>query len=117
MSISEFYDAIGADFSDAAMRFGSEQALAEFLPRFAQDETFAALCAAMEHRHLEDAFRAAHTLKGLAANFGFSALLESAAALTELLRAGSFSGTDEAFEKTKAAYRAILCAMQENNII
>lgn len=117
MSISEFYDAIGADFSDAAMRFGSEQALAGFLPRFAQDETFAALCAAMEQGRLEDAFRAAHTLKGLAANFGFSALWESTAALTELLRAGSFSGTGEAFEKTKAAYCAVLCAMQENGII
>ena len=41
----------------------------------------------MQNGQWEEAFRAAHTLKGVSANLGFSRLLASAGELTELLRA------------------------------
>ena len=41
----------------------------------------------MQSGQREEAFRAAHTLKGVSANLGFSRLLASAGELTELLRA------------------------------
>ena len=116
MNIPAFYQAIGHDCEDACKRLSSQAALEKFLPRFAQDETFFALCTAMEENRPAEAFRAAHTLKGLAANFGFTHLYECSSALTELLRAGSLLGTQDAFARTKKAYFAVIDAMRQNGI-
>ena len=69
----------------------------------------------MTARDLPAAFRAAHTLKGVAANLGFAKLAAAAGELTEILRKGSFEGADEAFLKTKKEYLAV--AGEIDNIV
>ena len=54
--------------------------------RFPEDKSFETLCREMEDGNREEAFRAAHTLKGVCANLGFTRLMESASLLTEELR-------------------------------
>ena len=60
-----------------------------------------------------EAFRAAHTIKGVCANMAFSALLESSSQLTELLRAGDMGDqAQELFQRVKADYAKTAQAIQ-----
>ena len=60
----------------------------------------------MENKNYEDAFRSAHTLKGVCQNFSFDRLYEVSNELTELLRdrTGEKPGIPEAMEKVTEVY-------------
>ena len=53
-----------------------------FIRRFASDGSYDALTAALRAGQGQEAFRAAHTLKGVAANLGLERLCAAASALT-----------------------------------
>lgn len=53
-----------------------------------RDTSYSNLCAALNEGDYESAFRAAHTLKGVALNLGLGRLAKSSSELTEALRAG-----------------------------
>ena len=76
-----------------------------------QNETFAALQEALEQQNTETAFRAAHTLKGVAVNLGFTRLYHAAAALTEVLRAAKLAEAAPLLAETETAYRKIINAI------
>lgn len=114
-SISEYYEKIGENFESVKHRFYNEDMIKRFVVKFGKDGTFSELSAAMTARDLPAAFRAAHTLKGVAANLGFAKLAFSASELTEILRSGTFDGADEAFLKTKKEYLAV--AGEIDNIV
>ena len=59
-----------------------------------------------------EAFRAAHTLKGVCQNLGFSNLYAPAVTLTETLRAGQLEGTAEQFAEVEKQYRITMAAIQ-----
>ncbi|MGN0716098.1 MAG: Hpt domain-containing protein, partial [Anaerovoracaceae bacterium] len=64
----------------------------------------------------EEAFRAAHSLKGVCQNLGFGKLGTSAGELTELLRPETESIPEEAYpllEKIKVDYEVLVGAIQE----
>ena len=84
--IRAIYERIGADFDDVAGRLGSPALVERFAGKFVQDESFSQLEDALAAHDAKAAFRAAHTLKGVAANLSFEPLRQSASALTELLR-------------------------------
>lgn len=75
------------------MRLGGEAMTSRFIRRFASDGSYDALRKALDAGQGQEAFRAAHTLKGVAANLGFERLWAAASALTEQLRGGAI--TDE----------------------
>ena len=60
----------------------------------------------MENKNYEDAFRSAHTLKGVCQNLFFDRLYEVSNELTELLRdrTGEKQGIPEAMEKVTEVY-------------
>ena len=87
MSIEECYQEMGGNYADVCTRLPSPRLIHRFVLKFLEDKSFETLCSAMESGSREAAFRAAHTLKGVSANLGFSRLLASAGELTELLRA------------------------------
>lgn len=68
-----------------------DERVLKFLQLFLKDQTYETLCTAMEKKDCEEAFRAAHTMKGLCQNMAFDWLLEPVSALTECLRGGSWS--------------------------
>ena len=88
MNLEKLYQETGGDMAGAVRRLGSIAAVERFLRMFAGDDTFAMLQAAISAGDGQRAFRAAHTLKGLAANLGLVQLGQAASALTEALRGG-----------------------------
>lgn len=84
----EFYRRIGTDGAQVTARLGGKAMTSRFVRRFASDGSYDALMAALGTGQGQEAFRAAHTLKGVAANLGFERLWEAASALTEQLRGG-----------------------------
>ena len=87
MELKEFYQAIGSDFDEIFKRFGNEQLILKFVKSFEKDKSFSELCEGFEEKDIEKAFRAAHTLKGVSVNLGFSELYAASSELTEVLRA------------------------------
>ena len=111
MTIKSLYEAVGGDYKDVVKRLISEEFAAQLALGFLDDDGFSSLEKAMKNRNAEDAFRAAHTLKGVALNLGFKNLGESASELTEVLRKRTFDGADEPFEKVKADYAVVISAL------
>ena len=87
MTIQECYQKLGGEFAQGEKRLSSVGLVRKFIVKFLDDDSYSKLCLAMQNGQWEEAFRAAHTLKGVSANLGFSRLLASAGELTELLRA------------------------------
>ena len=113
MTLKSFYDTIGGDYDDVTKRLISEEFASRMAVKFLKDGSFATLTLAMTERNIEEAFRAAHTLKGVAQNLGFTNLGKSASALTEVLRARIFTGADELYEKVKTDYDFLIAALNE----
>lgn len=61
---------------------------------------------------MKEAFRGAHTLKGVCQNLGFSNLYAPAYTLTETLRAGQLEGTQEQFAKVAEQYQCTMDAIR-----
>lgn len=112
MTIKSLYEAVGGDYEDVVKRLISEEFAAQLALGFLDDDGFSSLEKAMKNRNAEDAFRAAHTLKGVALNLGFKNLGESASELTEVLRKRTFDGADEPFEKVRADYAVVISALR-----
>ena len=86
MTIQECYHQLGGNYATLKSRLPSDSLIKKFITMFLDDSSFSELCRALEEGQREEAFRAAHTLKGVCANLGFDRLRTSASALTELLR-------------------------------
>ena len=86
MTIQECYRELGGDFAQVEKRLPSVSLVKRFITKFLDDGSFSELCHAMEQGQRENAFRAAHTLKGVSANLGFDRLQAAVGELTELLR-------------------------------
>lgn len=86
LRIEEFYKQIGGDYSAVSARLPRVELIERFIGRFLEDESFDMLCRHMASGNRREAFMAAHTLKGVSANLGFSGLFASASRLTEELR-------------------------------
>lgn len=86
MTIEQCYQQLGGNYAQALSRLSSPALVEKFAQMFLRDTSFAELCAAVQAGRTEDAFRAAHTLKGVSANLSFDRLHHSASDLVELLR-------------------------------
>ena len=113
MAIKDIYEKTNGDYAGVVKRLGSENTVAHFVVRFLSDGSMNELNEAFAQKDVERAFRAAHTLKGVALNLGFTELGENAAVLTEILRKKTFIGSADAYEKTLAAYDRLVSAIKE----
>ncbi|MCM1544296.1 MAG: Hpt domain-containing protein [Ruminococcus sp.] len=86
MTLKECYMAFGGDYDGVVGRMRSEALVKKFIFKFKDDPSFSQLQQALEAQNREDAFRAAHTIKGVCQNLGLSKLQESSSRLTEQLR-------------------------------
>lgn len=111
MTLKECYIALGGDFADVVGRLRSEQAVQKFMLKFLDDGTFDVLCGALEADNLEEAFRAAHTLKGLCLTLGFTKLAGSGSRLTEALRGGDLAAGKALFPTVEEDYRQTVDAI------
>lgn len=111
MTIREVYVYAGGNYDETVKRLGSEEIVNRFAERFLSDDSFSLLEKAFEAGDEEAAFRAAHTLKGVAKNLGFTDLGDSASVLTEILRNRVFDGARPVFEKVKSDYDRLTLAI------
>jgi HPt (histidine-containing phosphotransfer) domain-containing protein len=77
---------MGADFEDVMSRLRKEERVKRFLLKIPDDQTFALLCDSMEKREMDEAFRAAHTLKGICQNMSLTPLSRSVTRLSDHLK-------------------------------
>ncbi len=111
--LEEFYAAIGSDGAEVVGRFGGNRALTtRFVIRFLADDSFPSLKDALSEGRTEDAFRGAHTLKGICLNLGFDRLQALSSQVTELLRAGDLRGAQAAFPALQAEYSNVTEAIR-----
>lgn len=113
MTVEHMYEITGSDYNDVVRRLGGEALVRRFVLKFINDPSFAELKSALADGRIDDAFRAAHTLKGVAINLGFTALYKPSAELTEILRSGTFDGTEELFSSVSEEYTSLISAISE----
>ena len=106
MTIQECYKKMGADYQEVLGRLYNEAMICKFVRMFLQDDSFQILEEALRRGDVKEAFRGAHTLKGVCQNLGFSNLYAPTYTLTETLRAGQLEGTQEQFCKGGRAVQA-----------
>lgn len=94
MTIQECYKKMGADYQEVLGRLHNEAMIGKFVRMFLQDDSFQILEDGLRRGDVKEAFRGAHTLKGVCQNLGFSNLYAPAYTLTETLRraAGGHTG-------------------------
>lgn len=87
---------MGMDVNTTVNRFmGNESLYLKFLYKFQNDQSVASIGQHIAEQNAEEAFKSAHTLKGVAANLGLDPIARYASDLTELLRGKSqFSEVD-----------------------
>lgn len=88
MQVQEFYQAIGVDYDEVQAFFRKEDRLKRYLVQTVDDPAFPALDEAMEGGNYDEAFRAAHTIKGMSLNLLLKPLTAVAVDLVETLRGG-----------------------------
>lgn len=111
MDLRECYISMGGDYDAVMGRLRSEERVTKFLGLFRADESFQNLTVAMDAADWPTAFRAAHSLKGVALNLALTALAQSSSELTECLRPGTpaedpaplYAAVRADYEKTIAA--------------
>ena len=86
MKLDEFFRCVGGGYGEAKARFQNDERIVRFLGMFPGDDSMQNLTNAMNTGDTTTAFRAVHTLKGVAQNLGFPHLQTAASALTEHLR-------------------------------
>ena len=79
------------DYEDVFSRLRNNALIIKLVKKFESDQSYAELKQGLADKDAEKAFRAAHTLKGICLNLGFSQLIEDVV-------------TDELFSKIQTTY-------------
>ena len=115
MNIEKLYCNLHGDYAEAKARLMSDGLIEKFVLKFLDDPSMQQLRDAIASGDLATAFRAVHTLKGVAANLSFSELRETASALTEQLRRGDGTVDDVLLMKVENAYKLVTDSIQKEN--
>ena len=113
MELKEVYEKIGGDYDDVVRRLMGEKLVRKFLLKFRDDKSYADLERTLSEGDYKEAFRAAHTLKGVCLNLGFTELYKVSAELTEVLRGRETAGSDELYAQVKEQYTTLTDAIRE----
>jgi len=113
MTLQELYSKINGNFAEAQSRLMKESFIEKFALMYLKDDSFANLQKAIDEGNIADSFRAAHTMKGVAANLAFTELQQAASNLTEQLRPQTAAANPEMFETLKAINDKVIAALNE----
>ena len=112
MNLKECYNSIGADYDDVIRRLMNERLVKKFVLKFLDDRSYEELHTELQAGHGEEAFRAAHTLKGVCQNLGFTSLYETAHEITEKLRGRQTDGCEELMDRVTEEYERTVAAIK-----
>lgn len=114
MTIQEFYQLMEGDYERVLDNVLTPENVLKFVKMFLKDPNYEKLVITMQDKDYEEAFKAAHTLKGVAANLSFERLYEVACEVTEGLRDGTDIETAiEMMPKLSKEYEMVITAIQE----
>lgn len=113
MNIRECYAEMGADFGDVLARMMKEERVKKFALRFLDDPSFGLLKTSLEAKNYDEAFRAAHTIKGVSQNLSFTALYKSSHDLCEALRGGKALEDVSLYDKVVRDYEMTVAALKK----
>lgn len=113
MEFQELCARLSVDYPTTLARFsGNEALMRRFLLRFPSDATFSQLEAAQAAGDLPAMERAAHTLKGVAANLGLGALQSACDQLVQAIRRGDAGAIPALFGQVETVYRSVVELLQ-----
>lgn len=112
MTIEECYASFGGDYQNVLSRFRDDARIRRFALLFLKDSSKQELCISMEQGNVEAAFRAAHTLKGVCQNLGFSRLGAVSSEMTEFLRAGRLEEAEKFLMQLQEEYDNVVLALK-----
>lgn len=102
------------DVPGAVKRLSGDEGLyAQCLRMFLADPTVTSLNGAVKTCAWDDAFTAAHALKGVAGNMGFIPLMHAASELVILIRGGRLNEIAGSLEQVNSTYRDIMDAIHQ----
>lgn len=102
----------GVSATEGIERFnGDKEMYEEVLTNFVNDTSFAQLCEAVENKDVDAAFKAAHSLKGVAGNLSMNRLFDDIYPMVEILRAGSLEQVEDYMVTVKKDYEDVIQAI------
>ena len=113
MTVKECYESMEADYEGVIGRIGSEGLVKRFALKFLDDPSYLNLEKAIQEQNVEEAFRAAHTLKGICLNLGFDRLYKVSEELTEKLRESELNGYEAVYGKVQDEYKNTIDAIHK----
>lgn len=113
MTLKECYEAMGGNYDEVISRLRSEALVRKFAIRFLDDDSYMKLQQALEAQNGDDAFLAAHTIKGVSQNLGFTRLFEASNALTEALRGRQLPADPQLVQDLADVYQKTAAAIRE----
>ena len=113
MTVKECYESMESDYEGVIGRIGSEGLVKRFVLKFLDDPSYLNLEKAIQEQNAEEAFRAAHTLKGICLNLGFDRLYKVSAELTEKLRGSDLNGYEAVYGKVQDEYKNTIDAIRK----
>lgn len=111
MTLKECYAVLGGDYENVLGRLPSERMVQKFVLKFLNDGSYDLLLRSMEEENYQEAFRAAHTIKGVCQNLSMTRLADSSSALCESLRGGTPPAPGLA-EQVRADYQETVSAIR-----
>ena len=112
MTLQECYAALGGDYAGVSSRLPTERMIQKFVLKFLSDGSYDLLLRSMEAGDYAEAFRAAHTIKGVCQNLDFTVLYQSSSQLSEALRNGFTPEAPALMEQVKTDYRQTVEAIR-----
>ncbi len=112
MTIQECYAALEGSYEEVLGRLYSDALVKKFVGKFLSDQSFQLLKSSLEAGNYDEAFRAAHTLKGVTQNLSFTKLYESSHQITEALRTKNYDQAIQLLPKIEADYDQTAAAIQ-----
>lgn len=102
----------GIDYDDAMDRFGGNAELFFRLAgKYLDSDSYARLVSAMEMHDFDEAYRQAHSLKGVAGNLSFVKLYNVAAEIAGNLREGEYVAAESYLPDVEAAHNRVVEAL------
>ena len=106
--------AAGVDIDGTMDRFMNNEALFEkFIFKFLDDDNYEKMMVAKGNNQVEEAFNAAHTLKGVTGNLGINCIYKVSIPLVEILRKSTFEGSEIYFEQMETSYQNIISVLNK----
>ena len=112
MTIQECYTALEGDYEEVLSRLYSEALVKKFVGKFLADQSFQQLESSLNAEDYDEAFRAAHTLKGVSQNLSFTKLYHSSHEITEALRTKDYALAAQLLAPVSRDYEQTVAAIQ-----